>query len=345
MFGSTILEVAVGLVLVYLVLGLICAAVNEWIAQLLALRAKTLVAGIRHLLDEGLTERLYAHPLIDGLAKRGRFDRATRQPSRPSYIPANLFSLTLFDVLAPADPAKGPHSLAEVRSAIAALPDERVKQTLLPLLAEAGDDLATARLAIERWFDEGMDRVSGQYKRRIQIVTIVLALVLTSLANADSIRLANEFSRDDVLRAAIVRLAEETVEQGSLFVTPEAVPTDTAQQSDPVATPVVPTATGPSNLDEARVERLVEQTAELELPIGWSDPDLRPKGFDAAAWLGKILGLLATTAAVSLGAPFWFDTLSKFVRVRTAGARPAPVPERPPSSASPARGPMERRER
>ena len=315
MFGSTILEVAIGLVLVYLVLGLICMVVNEWIAQLLALRSKTLVAGIRHLLDEGLTERLYAHPLVDGLAKRGRFDRATRQPSRPSYIPSHLFSLTLVDVLAPADPAKGPRTLTEVRSAIAALPDERVRQTLLPLLEDAGDDLAAARRAIERWFDEGMDRVSGQYKRRIQIVTIALALVLTSLANADSILLANELSRDEVLRAAIVRLAEETVEQGTFSATPEAAPAETDR----------------TDVDEARVERLVEQTAELELPIGWSDPGVRPKGFDAAAWLGKVLGLLATTAAVSLGAPFWFDTLSKFVRVRAAGVRPTAVTEHPAS--------------
>jgi hypothetical protein len=40
------------------------------------------------------------------------------------------------------------------------------------------------------------------------------------------------------------------------------------------------------------------------------------------SWLAKILGILFTTIAVSLGAPFWFDVLNKFVNLRSAGDRP-----------------------
>ena len=52
MFGSEILEVAIGLVLVYLLLALICSALSEWIARMFAMRSKTLKAGIRNLLDD-----------------------------------------------------------------------------------------------------------------------------------------------------------------------------------------------------------------------------------------------------------------------------------------------------
>ena len=38
--------------------------------------------------------------------------------------------------------------------------------------------------------------------------------------------------------------------------------------------------------------------------------------------LDKIFGLFATGLALSLGAPFWFDTLSKFANIRAAGVKP-----------------------
>jgi hypothetical protein len=36
-------------------------------------------------------------------------------------------------------------------------------------------------------------------------------------------------------------------------------------------------------------------------------------------WLLKLSGLLLTMLACSLGAPFWFDTLFKFINLRGAG--------------------------
>ena len=46
LFGSNILEVAVGLTFLYVLLALICSALNEWIAGILSLRSKTLREGI-----------------------------------------------------------------------------------------------------------------------------------------------------------------------------------------------------------------------------------------------------------------------------------------------------------
>jgi hypothetical protein len=78
----------------------------------------------------------------------------------------------------------------------------------------------------------------------------------------------------------------------------------------------------------------------LGLPIGWSSaglPDVVGKNCAAAEATGKpcessweaaagnallaILGWLVTAVAVTLGAPFWFDLLSKLVKLRGAGAR------------------------
>ncbi len=45
MFNSSVLDVAIGLVFVYLLLGLMCTTVNEWLAQLFKTRAATLKRG------------------------------------------------------------------------------------------------------------------------------------------------------------------------------------------------------------------------------------------------------------------------------------------------------------
>ncbi len=87
MTGIAILDVALGLVFVYLLLSLLCTAVAEWIAQGARLRARTLKAGIESLLADTkyrrVTEELYKHPLIAGL-KHGERD--------PSYISGALFA-------------------------------------------------------------------------------------------------------------------------------------------------------------------------------------------------------------------------------------------------------------
>ena len=65
---------------------------------------------------------------------------------------------------------------------------------------------------------------------------------------------------------------------------------------------------------------------------GWIDPMINGKKdpfaderfpSTAQGWAWKLMGLLLSALAVSLGAPFWFDTLSKFMNVRTAGKVPS----------------------
>jgi hypothetical protein len=46
--------------------------------------------------------------------------------------------------------------------------------------------------------------------------------------------------------------------------------------------------------------------------------------------LVKVLGLLLTACAASLGAPFWFDVLNRVISIRAAGKAPeeSPLPPR-----------------
>jgi len=46
MFGSEILEVAIGVIFFYILLSLICSAINEWISGIFSLRARNLETAI-----------------------------------------------------------------------------------------------------------------------------------------------------------------------------------------------------------------------------------------------------------------------------------------------------------
>jgi hypothetical protein len=60
-----------------------------------------------------------------------------------------------------------------------------------------------------------------------------------------------------------------------------------------------------------------EKLRGLGLPLGWG-----PLPQDLVGWTAKVAGLLFTTLALSLGAPFSFDLLNRFVGVGSSGRSP-----------------------
>src|SRR6266404_7528490 len=120
MFNSTILDVAIGMIFVYLLLSLICSAAHEMIEYWLKKRASDLERGVRELLttedgaDPGnLVQKIYNHGMVSGLFK-GTYE-ASRIGSRlrhvigtnlPSYIPSRNFALALMDLILPGKAAQ-----------------------------------------------------------------------------------------------------------------------------------------------------------------------------------------------------------------------------------------------
>src|SRR4051794_28773351 len=99
MLGSEVLEVGVGMALLFLFISLMCTAVQEMIEAALKMRAKDLERGIREMLDDregSLTEALYEHPLISSLFV-GNYKPKGR--NLPSYIPAGNFAAAILDIV------------------------------------------------------------------------------------------------------------------------------------------------------------------------------------------------------------------------------------------------------
>src|SRR5213596_117827 len=186
MFGSAILDTAIGLIFVFLVVSLVVSAANELLAALFKWRANNLFLGIRQLLQDasvtGLVTRFYEHPLIDGLSSKGK---------KPSYIPSRTFALALLDIVSPTTPGSD-RTLDDLKAGIEKLPG-CLHITFRVLLDEAGHDIEQFKVQLEIWFNSTMERVSGWYKRKTQALQLVLALLIVALANIDTIRIAGAF--------------------------------------------------------------------------------------------------------------------------------------------------------
>src|SRR5262245_23148954 len=115
MDGSVLLDVAIGLVLLYLLIALFCTAIQEWIAQVTNVRATHLQAAVKVLLsgdDKPSQEALavLAHPLFRMLARE-------ENAKEPSYVTSENFTNALLSKLVPT----GNLDFASLKTAVAAI--------------------------------------------------------------------------------------------------------------------------------------------------------------------------------------------------------------------------------
>ena len=297
------LDIVIGLVLMYLTLSLACTVLNEMIASLLRLRAVTLAAGIAGLIDDPKLKAAFdAHGLIDAA-------KAASGGQLPSYLPGKTFALALLGSL-DLDPSKPLPAVADIRDAVMKLPDTNIRDVLLSELTAADANLDKVREGLGRWFDNSMDRVSGVYKRKIKRITFGVGVLLALVLNADTLSVTNSLWRDGTMREAITRNAT-SIDQWL-----------------------------PASVMAGKGPPVDSMTAKLDilrpLPLGWgSCQSSCPSPHDGSTfWFGqwlwaKLAGLFITALALSLGAPFWFDVLSKLVNLRNAGIKPKRTDETP----------------
>jgi len=79
---------------------------------------------------------------------------------------------------------------------------------LSPLAHDAAGDIDRFRENIEIWFNDGMDRVSGWYKRHTTFIQGVIALVLAVFLNIDALQIMRTLWREPTLRQSLVANAE-----------------------------------------------------------------------------------------------------------------------------------------
>lgn len=301
--GFPALDVAIGLAFMYFLLSIVCSSIQEGVSTVLKLRADNLEKGIRTLIaDRAKADAFFDNWRIRALSPETRNGKAAR---KPSYIPSRTFALALVDTLVPdADRAADDEDvLRKARGAVEAMDKNAVGRKLLEdAVARAEGKRDVLRGELEDAFNATMDRASGWYKRKVQGILFVIALLVAVGLNADTFNVAQRLFQDDALRAQVVAQAVKAAEEGE------------------------PPAAG--DVSAATVEAQLEQARATALPFGWRDENIPQKfgslgsvGGVVAAVLVKVLGLLFTAFALTLGAPFWFDVLGRFAKLRSSGNR------------------------
>jgi len=320
MFGSTILDVAAGIIFGFLAISLFTSASVEAINSALNVRVNNLRTGIMALVNDpnftGLAKELYQHALISPLGPGG----ADPTKNAPAYIDKVQFAEAMLDItgLSAATPAAaaqapGVEAAAELKARMATLnekvakvSDPQINQMLQGMVARCGGDMDRLKKDLANWFDNGMDRLSGDFKRRTQVMTFVIALVTAFVVNLDTIRVGTALWGEPAL-------------------------------SDRLKHATVPSA-DPKTVDEAitsseQVFAAISAMAQDGFPVGWApghfldiqDDHGRWEAFWAAPpsiWYRPLLGWFITAVAALFGAPFWFDALQSIVRLKGAGPSP-----------------------
>ena len=317
---DALLEVAIGMVFVWLVLSVATLEIQNIFTAQLGLRAENLEKAILDMLkNQKLVEQFYNHPLILELSpkdKKGKY-------KRPDNIPNPVFATVALEVILnagkPGDTIPiGSLSISEMRASLKKLGDTnpaltRIIQHLLPNLDNEINNLdnsiAVYHTNIETWFNNTMVQATNAYKQNAAKISFIIGLILAVAFNVDTINIAQKLWQDPTIREVLVAQAQN---QSTVDVSP----------SDAMA-----------------------QAKELNFPVGWTTA---PAKNPTCGWIGTenyqlviryggecrlltsmpplnnflglfyiILGFLLSGAAASQGAPFWFDVLKKLVSLRT----------------------------
>jgi hypothetical protein len=343
MFNSSVLDIAIGLVLVYLLISILLTSVSETIEAFLKSRASDLEHALSELFqgDQTMLRAFYEHPLISGLY-RGLYRRgpataaavaagadgtdgaaaavanetapaiAAAAPATmpgghgnlPSYIPREAFSAAVMDLLE----SEGGGG-------------DRLKQAVAALGARHGSSPAAIRRAVEGWYDGAMDRASGWFKRRTQLRLFLLGLAIAVIGNVNSVTIAQYLASNQEAREGLVQMASATLPDAAQH---GAAPTP---KSGAAANPTAPNAAA-ANADASDVNSV--NAAAADIPIGENVTTDGNASTDAAtnaaaasadrnAWLRDQHGKLQ-----ALGLPIgWSDPVVALMKTGFPAADPA----------------------
>lgn len=131
---------------------------------------------------------------------------------------------------------------------------------------------------INGWFDPTIDRISARFTLTTRHIALVNAALIAISVQLDTVAIVNRFAANDALRGTLVEKAAAA----------EKLPASSLQD----------------------IEKLASYDL-FHLPS-------RPAHWRAERALRKAPGILLSVLLLSLGAPFWFETLKNLLRLRSA---------------------------
>ena len=318
---DAILEIAIGLVLTWLILSVATMEVQDIINNLFNKRAKFLEESILQMFrgEKGFLKEFYDHPAIQVLYKKNFLG----QLKKPSYIPDAVFAEVAFEIFVNLGVEEDKlHeddiSIAKIISKVEdisqanpelgyfvrrLIPEFKGTETISKIKRTEANAIELKTNAAT-WFDTSMTRASYLYKEKAKTAAFIIGFGLALAFNIDTLHITQQLWREPTLRQSLVAQAQIADEN-----------------------------TGPKSVGE-----LEEYYEDLNLPVGW---ETATNPTNATDWLTKLLGLFISGLAAMQGAPFWFDALRNLLSMKGGSEKektspaPAPVPAPAPQVSAP----------
>lgn len=335
MTGSIALDIVVGLMFVYLLYSLLATILQEIVSTLFDLRSGHLKEAIKRMLDDDtktdtFSESFYSAPIIKYFAREGR---------KPSYLSAQNFSKVVIDLLRGENPRPGDDFRRKIDESLTSgillkpkgQPAKPITEGgtftfLQSLWADSHGDIEKFRIHLEQWYDNTMDRTSGWYKRYVQKILFGIGFAIAVVFNVDTIEIANKLSTDPELRKQMVLQADAFLKAHPNL--DKDLKTESGRLGEMAEQDSVGDSTSYKSLSEikarrdsllAQADRLVK--TEINALNGALGTGIHNYEFKSVGSFFKSLaGWILTALAISLGAPFWFDLLNKFMKLRSSTA-------------------------
>jgi hypothetical protein len=342
-FSSTIIQVAISIVISWALFALLCSMIHEIITKLKSERGRF----FRNKIHEKLFDNsnninwgllLYNHSSIKLLTKS--------EKSPPTEINSKTFAEVLIDTVANAQAAKilknssstqttkyNNDLLNKLEFATTNLGQSDVIMMLRNALEKANlrggesESIIYQSLVeeVKQWFDQFGERTSAWYKKISQKRLFFIGLLISILVNIDSIALFKYYESNPTARTEMVDFYTKNKFQLESL---SAKYNDTTKKT----TAIDSTFRNTIKKDISDLTKQIDSlNTSLDLPIGWdksecistpkntnnhnvkieNESDVKKEKSALPCIIYKILGILISAFAASLGAPFWFDLLKR----------------------------------
>lgn len=292
--------------------------------------------------DRSFLKAFYEYPLIKYMGQNDH-------NSKPSYIAAADFSETVIHLLRGEMTNNQGNQLMLVQTNLSKNQfvgftiDPETLTYLKKLVIDSVGDIEKFRAKLEFWYNSMMERSTGWYKRQTQSILFFLGLFVAISFNIDAIAISKILIHNKEIRGQMATLAASkvTVYGATAGTTPtddKALQASLGKMKSDASDVqnILGLGHAPAKVDTSCMTRMKARFKDLAAERQQDTAKLKKLANDAGGcqvpdtsanvyqgnFLFSLLGWIITALAISLGAPFWFDLLSKIVSLRSSGSPP-----------------------
>ena len=335
-------DVLIGLSVVMLIGSFVVTLLTQALTSLINTRGSHLFRGLVDILqhlDPGLDQKI-AEEIIRNVVENPLVSEVSHRFA--TVVSREEFTTLLLDFAAGSGvPKLSETTLAALRSALqkngVSAPDQTLNniRDLALRLEQSNPELANnvrVNIAIlheapspfvakiNAWFDQTIDRVSLRFTASTHMITLALALLTAVAVQMDVIAIVNRLYTDPALRQKLVESATKVNTDVAPISSATSAPSKgvPSTSSSPSA-PAVDQSTALNDRVVADVDVILGQSGVFSVPA-WKWVWIG--GFlPLPAWTSfstqKLLGVLLSAGLLSLGAPFWYETLKSTLKLRS----------------------------